>query len=156
MWNWLDMVQNTPNRMSHECTRMCVICVFVFICVEPCFTFRSSWYFMILCTGLMSRSFSCSLWPSCCFSSCTQTHTNIHLIDWFLYVQREKASVLDSILQYYPHFLHFFCRIKWCTQMSYFISGYVQNANKAYCNEYLIPLKSFSWHIIWCECQKLR
>lgn len=33
-------------------------------------TFRSSWYFVTLCTGLMSRSVSCSLWPRRCFKSC--------------------------------------------------------------------------------------
>lgn len=35
-------------------------------------TFSRSWYFMILWTGLMSRSLSCSLWPSRCLSSCPQ------------------------------------------------------------------------------------
>lgn len=33
-------------------------------------TFSSSWYFMILWTGLIRRSLSCSLWPSCCRRSC--------------------------------------------------------------------------------------
>lgn len=36
-------------------------------------TFSSSWYFMILWTGLMSRSLSCSLWPNCCLRSCQVT-----------------------------------------------------------------------------------
>jgi len=91
MWNWFDTVPNTPNRISHECSRMCVMCVC--LCVALGFTFSSSWYFMILCTGLMSRSFSCSLWPSCCFSSYTQTHTNMHLIDWFL-MHKERKSMI--------------------------------------------------------------
>lgn len=32
-------------------------------------TLSSSWYFMILCTGLMRRSLSCRRCPSCCRSS---------------------------------------------------------------------------------------
>ena len=32
-------------------------------------TFSSSWYFVILCTGLISKSVSCSLWPRRCFKS---------------------------------------------------------------------------------------
>lgn len=36
-------------------------------CNRP--TLSSSWYFMILWTGLMSRSEICSLCPSCCFRS---------------------------------------------------------------------------------------
>lgn len=36
-------------------------------------TFSKSWYFMILWTGLMSRSLSCSLWPNCCLRSCQET-----------------------------------------------------------------------------------
>lgn len=33
-------------------------------------TFSSNWYFMILWTGLISKSVSCSLWPRRCFKSC--------------------------------------------------------------------------------------
>lgn len=34
-----------------------------------CLTFSRSWYFMIRCTGLISRSVICSLWPNLCFKS---------------------------------------------------------------------------------------
>lgn len=37
-------------------------------------TLSSSWYFMIRCTGLMRRSFSCRRCPSCCRSSWGQGH----------------------------------------------------------------------------------
>lgn len=33
-------------------------------------TFSSSWYFIILCTGLINRSVSCNLCPRRCFKSC--------------------------------------------------------------------------------------
>lgn len=33
-------------------------------------TFSNSWYFIILCTGLINKSVSCSLWPRRCFKSC--------------------------------------------------------------------------------------
>lgn len=61
------------------------VLVFLLVCLQPhsrhgagvwlkcsndmLVTLSRSWYFMILWTGLMSRSFSCSLWPSCCRSS---------------------------------------------------------------------------------------
>lgn len=38
-------------------------------------TFSRSWYFMILCTGLISRSVICNLWPKRCLRSC-QTKEN--------------------------------------------------------------------------------
>lgn len=59
----------------------CADSVCVHVCVGGCdqqhssaplFTLSSSWYFMILWTGLMSRSLSCSLWPSCCRNSWRQ------------------------------------------------------------------------------------
>lgn len=41
-------------------------------------TLSSSWYFMILCTGLMRRSLSCRRCPNCCRSSWGQGQT-----EWF-------------------------------------------------------------------------
>lgn len=61
------------------------LCVPVNVCVALWFTFSSSWYFMILWTGLMSRSLSWSLWPSCCFSSCIYTRTNNIRHPWLTY-----------------------------------------------------------------------
>lgn len=49
----------------------------------PCLTFSRSWYFMIRCTGLISRSVICSLWPNLCFKS------------WWRY--KGKMSVVMSL-----------------------------------------------------------
>ena len=69
------------------CVRVCVrVCMSVCVCLraclyECCHTLSSSWYFMILWTGLMRRSLICSLWPSCCLTSCRAAgQTNRHPI----------------------------------------------------------------------------
>lgn len=41
----------------------------LFIVLHDSLTFRSNWYFIIRCTGLISRSVICSLWPKRCFRS---------------------------------------------------------------------------------------
>lgn len=73
VWAWM-FTTLWPRCVTDSCTMNTCVCV----CERECdqqhssalhFTLSSSWYFMILWTGLMSRSLSCSLCPSCCRNS---------------------------------------------------------------------------------------
>ena len=60
----------TLNVSLCACLYECLCACLRACCVRECYTLSSSWYFMILWTGLMRRSLICSLWPSCCLTSC--------------------------------------------------------------------------------------
>lgn len=57
-------------------------------------TLSSSWYFMILCTGLMRRSLSCRRCPSCCRSSWGQGQ-----MGWFCSLE---SLLMLTILSPFP------------------------------------------------------
>lgn len=57
----------------------------------------SNWYFMILCTGFMRRSHSCSRWPNFCLSSCITAKdvTTLHWAFWHKVFNANARGVLS-------------------------------------------------------------